>query len=134
MFAIDRGLKVPDPSTLVENPIPPATWTSYLDSLYHRIAALRELWILDLRISMKNKINHQSNDNYVRYRKKVLPGLLVLEDQVARRRGWLQLFSGLGQLEELHGSFNVDAVQPGFEFGEREAEWIVEHWPKAEVY
>ncbi|KAF9271105.1 hypothetical protein BGZ88_006828, partial [Linnemannia elongata] len=33
-------------------------------------------------------------------------------------------------LEELHGSFNVDVVQNGFEFGEREADWIVEHWPK----
>ncbi|KAG0074424.1 hypothetical protein BGZ90_010771 [Linnemannia elongata] len=41
-----------------------------------------------------------------------------------------KLFSRLDQLEELHGSFNVDKVQHGFEFGEREADWIVEHWPK----
>lgn len=130
VFAIGPDRRAPDPSTLVDDSDPSLTWAPLLDSLYHRIADLRELWILDLRISMEGKLNLNSDDNYVRYREKTFPGLLVLEDQVALRRGWLQLFSGLGQLEELHGSFNVDAVQLGFEFGEREADWMMGHWPK----
>ncbi|KAH7047135.1 hypothetical protein BKA57DRAFT_506131 [Linnemannia elongata] len=120
----------PDPSTLVNDLNPSETWTPLLDSLYHRIANLRQLRMLDLRISMAGKVDPGIDENYVRYKEKTVPGLLVLEDQVAHGRGWLQLFSRPDQLEELHGSFNVDKVQHGFEFGEREADWIVEHWPK----
>ncbi|KAF9338784.1 hypothetical protein BGZ91_007913 [Linnemannia elongata] len=130
VFAMGPSRREPDPSTLVDDLNPSKTSTPLLDSLYHRIAYLRQLRILDLRISMAGKVDPGSDENYIRCKEKTVPGLLVLEDQVAHRRGWLQLFSRLDQLEELHGSFNVDKVQHGFEFGEREADWIVEHWPK----
>ncbi|KAF9079946.1 hypothetical protein BGX29_005807, partial [Mortierella sp. GBA35] len=56
--------------------------------------------------------------------------MLVLEDQTAGRTGWLQLLGGLRNLEELRGSFNLDSMLPSFEFGQREADWVVTHWPK----
>lgn len=56
--------------------------------------------------------------------------MLTLEDRVSDRLGWLQLLDGLGNLEELHGSFSLDAMLPGFEFSQEEADWVVEHWPK----
>ncbi|KAK5814966.1 hypothetical protein F5H01DRAFT_321904 [Linnemannia elongata] len=127
VFVMGLSRREPDPSTLVNDSNPSETSTPLLDSLYHRIANLRQLRILDLRISMAGKVDPVSDENYVRYKEKTVPGLLVLEDQVAHRRGWLQLFSRLDQLDELHGLFNVDKVQHGFEFGELEADWIVEH-------
>ncbi|KAF9118471.1 hypothetical protein BGW39_001158, partial [Mortierella sp. 14UC] len=56
--------------------------------------------------------------------------MMVLEDRVAGLRGWLESLAELNQLEELNGSFNVDAMLPGFEFGQREADWMVQHWPR----
>lgn len=52
------------------------------------------------------------------------------EDRTAGRLGWLQLLGGLRNLEELYGSFNLDAMLEGFKFRQEEADWVVEHWLK----
>ncbi|KAK3822427.1 MAG: hypothetical protein JOS17DRAFT_793229 [Linnemannia elongata] len=63
-----------------------------------------------------------------------LPGFIISSDCSPTRA----MDSGFEDLDEEQDQppeqRQLYAVQPGFEFGEREAEWIVEHWPKAEVY
>ncbi|KAG0043160.1 hypothetical protein BGZ89_006559, partial [Linnemannia elongata] len=81
VFAMGLSPRELDPSTLVNDSTPSKTSTPLLDSLYHWLANLRQLRILDLRISMAGKVDPGSDENYVRYKEKTVPGLLILEDQ-----------------------------------------------------
>ncbi|KAF9118469.1 hypothetical protein BGW39_001156 [Mortierella sp. 14UC] len=109
-------------------------FTKNLDRFYRQIGALPQLRILDLKLSTESfqtaNYNDNSDSDNTDYMSKTFPGMMVLEDQAAGRLGWLQSLAKLTQLEELHGSFNVDSMLPGFKFGQREADWVVEHWPK----
>ncbi|KAF9122103.1 hypothetical protein BG015_005642, partial [Linnemannia schmuckeri] len=64
VLGMGPGRKASDPSTLVNNANPLGTWTPLLDSLYQRIADLRELRILDLRVSMAGTAKYNCDDNY----------------------------------------------------------------------
>ncbi|KAF9123054.1 hypothetical protein BGW39_009315 [Mortierella sp. 14UC] len=104
-------------------------WTIDLERFYRQIGALTQLRVLDLKVSVDS--NARGPDGYyLAYKDKSLTGMLTLEDRNAGRLGWLRLLEDLKNLEEFHGSFNVDAMQARFEFGQREADWIVDHWPK----
>ncbi|KAG0366262.1 hypothetical protein BGX24_003783 [Mortierella sp. AD032] len=104
-------------------------WAIDLERFYRQIGALTQLRTLDLRIAA-SMYTQDKNGKDIMYYDKTFVGMLTLEDRSAGRVGWLQLLGGLKSLEELHGSFNIDAMQEHFEFGQREADWIVEHWPK----
>jgi hypothetical protein len=100
-------------------------------SVYECFGALGELRILDLRVSRYSKeLPCSSGFSRTDYRKRTFPGLMLLDDGPGGRYGYLQALSGLSNLEELHGSFNLDAMLSGFEFEQREADWVVQHWPK----
>ncbi|KAF9094225.1 hypothetical protein BGX29_009609 [Mortierella sp. GBA35] len=108
-------------------PMPP--WKNEPEAFFLRIGSLTDLRTLDLRVAAEwsDQNGHWSQNTY---KVKTIPGMLVLEDQAAGRIGWLQLLAGLGNLEELRGSFNLDTMLHGFEFRQREADWIVTHWPR----
>ncbi|KAG9066009.1 hypothetical protein KI688_001225 [Linnemannia hyalina] len=104
-------------------------WAIDLERFYRQVGALTQLRILDLKVVVDN--NRRFNEGrYLPYRDRTFPGLLTLEDRSRGRLGWLQLLDGLMNLEELHGSFNLDAMVPGFGFGQDEADWMVSHWPR----
>ncbi|KAK5815005.1 hypothetical protein F5H01DRAFT_344756 [Linnemannia elongata] len=118
----------PDEEDIVfSDPMP--RWTIGLERLYRQIGALTQLRILDLRVVV-DKTSRGSDGFLITYKDRTFPGFLTLEDRTAGRLGWLQLLGGLRNLEELCGSFNLDAMLEGFEFRQEEADWIVEHWPK----
>ncbi|KAK3822465.1 MAG: hypothetical protein JOS17DRAFT_753655 [Linnemannia elongata] len=104
-------------------------WTIGLERFYRQIGVLTQLRILDLRVAMERG-SMDSDGDYITYKDKTFPGLLTLENRARGRVGWLQLLGGLKNLEELHGSFNLDTMIPGHDFGQDEADWMVEHWPK----
>ncbi|KAF9141479.1 hypothetical protein BGX30_004696 [Mortierella sp. GBA39] len=104
-------------------------WMIGLERFYRQIGVLTQLRILDLRAAVERG-SRDSDGDYITYKDKTFPGLLTLENRAIGRVGWLQLLGGLRNLEELHGSFNMDTMIPGCEFGQDEADWVVEHWPK----
>lgn len=104
-------------------------WAIGLERFYRQVGALTQLRILDLKVAVNNN-RRDSEGRYVTYKYRTFPGLLTLEDRSKGRLGWLQLLDGLRNLEELHGSFNLDAMVPGFEFDQDEADWMVSHWPR----
>ncbi|KAK3822464.1 MAG: hypothetical protein JOS17DRAFT_753654 [Linnemannia elongata] len=104
-------------------------WAIGLERFYHQVGALTQLRILDLKVAVDNNSRHNEG-RYLTYKDRTFAGFLTLENRPKGRLGWLQLLDGLRNLEELHGSFNLDAMVPGFEFGQDEADWIVEHWPR----
>ncbi|KAG0053027.1 hypothetical protein BGZ89_003028 [Linnemannia elongata] len=104
-------------------------WAIGLERFYRQVGALTQLRILDLRVAVEK--SRQDSDGFpITYKDRTFPGLLTLEDRSKGRLGWLQLLDGLRSLEEVHGSFNLDAMVPGFEFGQDEADWIVSHWSR----
>ena len=104
-------------------------WAIGLERFYRQVGALTQLRILDLKVAVARN-RRDSQGLYLTYKDRTFPGLLTLEGRSKGRLGWLQLLDGLGNLEELHGSFNLDAMVPGFEFGQDEADWMVSHWPR----
>ncbi|KAK5815004.1 hypothetical protein F5H01DRAFT_344755 [Linnemannia elongata] len=112
---------------------PMPQWTIGLERFYRQIGVLTQLRILDLRVAVERGSRDGDGDgdgDYITYKDKTFPGLLTLENRAIGRVGWLQLLGGLKNLEELHGSFNLATMIPGSEFGQDEADWMVEHWPK----
>lgn len=104
---------------VVSDPMP--QWTIGLERLYRQIGALTQLRILDLRVAEEEGSRNYS-DFPTAYKHKTFPGMMTLEDRTAGRLGWLQLLGGLRNLEGLYGSFNLDAMQGGFEFRQEEAD------------
>ncbi|KAF9546019.1 hypothetical protein EC957_010295 [Mortierella hygrophila] len=104
-------------------------WAIGLERFYRQVGALAQLRILDLKVAVDNN-RRFSGGSYLTYKDRAFPGLLTLGDRSRGRLGWLQLLDGLRNLEELHGSFNLDAMVPGFGFDQDEADWIVSHWPR----
>ncbi|KAF9118468.1 hypothetical protein BGW39_001155, partial [Mortierella sp. 14UC] len=99
-------------------------WTKTLDMLYKNIAYKKSLRILDLRVAVE-KSSRNSDGSYTTYKDKTFPGMIIFQTWGKRkdrwkidRLGWIHLLEGLENLEELHGSLNVDAMLPGFEFGQ----------------
>ncbi|KAF9090405.1 hypothetical protein BGX29_011499 [Mortierella sp. GBA35] len=74
---------------------------------------------------------------YESYKLRCFPGLMTLGKELPDgRRGWgcLDLWQGLGNLEQLRGSFSVDAYRRhGQDFGEQEIRWIARWWPNLKV-
>ncbi|KAF9123137.1 hypothetical protein BGX30_001612 [Mortierella sp. GBA39] len=103
-----------------------------LTKFYRQLASLRELRILDLKVDF-DKGGMYDEDEPVEYYHYSFPGFLTLEDRQRYRKGWLGLMGGLTKLEELRGSFNIDAMLEGFEFEMSEAYWIADNWPNLEV-
>ncbi|KAF8931217.1 hypothetical protein BGZ47_000188 [Haplosporangium gracile] len=125
---LDEEQEEPDEEELIfSDPMP--RWTIGLERFYRQIGALTQLRVLDLRVAVERG-NQGSDGDYITYKDKTFPGLLTLENQSKGRLGWLQLLGGLGNLEVLCRLFNLDAMLPRLEFGQREANWVVEHWPK----
>jgi hypothetical protein len=108
---------------------PMPRWTTGLERFCRQLGVLTQLRVLNLRVVVEKESRYSDGD-YITYKDKTFPGLLTLEDRSNGRMGWLQLLSGLKNLEELHGSFNLDVMLEGFEFGQDEADWVVKHWPK----
>ncbi|KAG0275270.1 hypothetical protein BGZ96_003852 [Linnemannia gamsii] len=114
---------------VLEPSYPMSDWTNGMERFCRQIGALTQLRVLDLKVAVEKDSRNRDGD-YITYKDKTFPGLLTLEDRGKGCLGWLQLLSGLKDLEELHGSFNLDVMLGGFEFGQEEADWVVEHWPK----
>ncbi|KAG0381038.1 hypothetical protein BGX24_000630 [Mortierella sp. AD032] len=99
-----------------------------LERLYKQIGALISLHHLDLRMITFNEQGHaivgQSD------RLQTFPGLMRLQDNLTGRPGYLQLLSGLKQLECLDGSFRMYSVGNKQMDRRAEVKWIDMHWPR----
>ncbi|KAG0272536.1 hypothetical protein BGZ95_011708 [Linnemannia exigua] len=98
-----------------------------LEQLYKQIGALTSLQHLNLRMVSFNEHGQafvgQSDEH------QSFPGWLRLQDSLTGRPGYLQLLSGLKQLEYLEGSVRMDSVENKELEGWREAKWMEENWP-----
>ncbi|KAG0058527.1 hypothetical protein BGZ89_001204 [Linnemannia elongata] len=102
-----------------------------LTKFYRQIGSLRELRILDLRVDFDKGM--YDVDEPIEYFHYSFTGFLTLEDRQRYRIGWLGLMGGLTKLEELRGSFNIEAMLEGFELEMPEVYWIANNWPSLKV-
>ncbi|KAF9273539.1 hypothetical protein BGZ88_003698 [Linnemannia elongata] len=102
-----------------------------LTKFYRQIGSLRELRILDLRVDFDKGM--YDVDEPIEYFHYPFTGFLTLEDRQRYRIGWLGLMGGLTKLEELRGSFNIEAMLEGFELEMPEVYWIANNWPSLKV-
>ncbi|KAF9127108.1 hypothetical protein BG015_004597 [Linnemannia schmuckeri] len=61
------------------------------------------------------------------------PGLLSLGDESLGRRGYLSWLSGLTKLRELRGHVQATTSETSKTVGQKELEWMLEHWPRLKV-
>ncbi|KAG0373402.1 hypothetical protein BGX24_011748 [Mortierella sp. AD032] len=102
-----------------------------LETFYRQIGLQTTLRSLHLNVLVSaDALDMESNP--LRCRDYVFPGLLSLGDESDEGRwGGLEELAGLKNLEVIRGSFNAEAMMAeGYEFEERDTEWIVLHWPK----
>ncbi|KAF9910457.1 hypothetical protein EC991_006509 [Linnemannia zychae] len=104
------------------------SWAVDLERFYRQIGILTSLRRLNLKATVPRR--SMTYLSLITHRGPTFAGMLTLEDRTVGRHGWLQLLGGLKNLEELRGSFNIGVMVAGFEFGQREADWIVDHWSK----
>ncbi|KAF9135527.1 hypothetical protein BGW39_002275 [Mortierella sp. 14UC] len=102
----------------------------------------KDLRVLDLRVAVPPNIYHADEQPWT-YRNEIFPGLLTLNGTtlnrhthggLRRRRGFLDMLSGLSKLEELRGSVSLNPRDSyGYRTGRLEAEWMKVHWPRLKV-
>ncbi|KAF9335867.1 hypothetical protein BGZ91_010297 [Linnemannia elongata] len=106
-----------------------------LGKFYAQIGSLTELRVLDLRSAASIHIpsvvalEHMQE---VPFQKNCLPGMLVLENP-STRLGYLSKFARLTKLQELRGSIVWRHMAEEAKMGERDVDWIVEHFPALSV-
>ncbi|KAG0277884.1 hypothetical protein BGZ96_002678 [Linnemannia gamsii] len=61
------------------------------------------------------------------------PGMLSLGDEATGRPGYLSWLSGLTKLRKLKGHVQATTTETAKTVGQRELEWMLEHWPELEV-
>lgn len=61
------------------------------------------------------------------------PGMLSLGDEATGRPGYLSWLGGLTKLKKLRGHVQVTTTEATKTVGQRELEWMLEHWPELEV-
>ncbi|KAF9902020.1 hypothetical protein EC991_005403 [Linnemannia zychae] len=61
------------------------------------------------------------------------PGLLTLGEKSIGRPGYLSLLGGLTKLRELRGWVQATTTETSKTVGQKEMEWMIEHWPRLEV-
>lgn len=101
------------------------------EKLYRQIGALTSLTHLALRAVLEDRGHpfgvhyHDGNISF--------PAMLSLKDDLTGRPGYLDLFRGLTQLEELRGSMNTSDKETAVTTGWEEAQWMSRHWPALKV-
>ncbi|KAG0064203.1 hypothetical protein BGZ89_009298 [Linnemannia elongata] len=91
-----------------------------------------DLWSADEYESMP----HQKRDQKVVSAQNAdasFPGLLSLGDETIGRPGYLSWLGGLTKLRELRGCVQATTTETSKTMGQKELEWMLEHWPKLEV-
>ncbi|KAG0209561.1 hypothetical protein BGX33_005456 [Mortierella sp. NVP41] len=99
-----------------------------LERLYRQIGSLIELEVLDLTAHVSplgGNPNFRYSDRF--------PLLLSLDAHASGRQGYLNWLSGLKNLKELRGSVHLGCPEVVMALRQKEAEWVVSHWPKLKV-
>ncbi|KAG0368312.1 hypothetical protein BC939DRAFT_447144 [Gamsiella multidivaricata] len=105
-----------------------------IETLYDQIGRLVHLRVLALKIGIA--VNSSSDDSEVektRYEALSFPRLLNLPDPERQTQGYLSSLAGLSELRELRGSVRAVTKETKTSLGQKEVEWIVDHWPKVEL-
>ncbi|KAF9298427.1 hypothetical protein BGZ88_006714 [Linnemannia elongata] len=101
------------------------------ERLYRQIGMMTRLTHLALRAVLVDRGHllgvhyHDGNRSF--------PAMLSLKDEQTGRPGYLDLFQGLTQLEELRGSMNTSDRETAVTTGWKEAQWMSRHWPALKV-
>ncbi|KAG0059751.1 hypothetical protein BGZ89_000155 [Linnemannia elongata] len=102
-------------------------WES-LETLYRTIGSLSRLTVLNLKV-----LAYDSRGKELDYTSTILPGLLTLGDSAHHQPGFLPLLSSLTHLRELRGAVRADTPESMATMGQKEVEWMVEHWPSLDL-
>ncbi|KAG0252606.1 hypothetical protein BGZ95_006583, partial [Linnemannia exigua] len=103
-----------------------------LERLYREIGSLVHLEYMDLRGTYiddeGDRIDELREDSdYFTF-----PGMFSIRDDETGRPGYLDLLSGLVKLKELRGTVRVTTDEAKATVGDREIEWVANHWPALE--
>ncbi|KAG0361389.1 hypothetical protein BC939DRAFT_476099 [Gamsiella multidivaricata] len=105
-----------------------------VEAFYTKIGCLTNLRVLDLKLGINVEGDYGTVQRWAyRYQDVSLPRLLALEDLKEGKRGYMSCLAGLKELRELRGSVYANTIEAKAALGQREMEWIVQHWPKIEL-
>ncbi|KAG0379792.1 hypothetical protein BGX24_011651 [Mortierella sp. AD032] len=122
----------------------PPTWTEskqlpwdLLEQFYRHLGSLHELEFLDLRgagyypyTAEDGEIKEKDSE----YDEMTFPGLFSLGDPTTGEPGFLSLFKDMKRLTTLQGSLLWDRARREEPRGQKEMEWVVEHWPLLKMF
>ncbi|KAF9905290.1 hypothetical protein EC991_001838 [Linnemannia zychae] len=119
------------PTLTKENPVVDEDELVYWESLetfYRTLGFLTRLSVLNLKL-----LAFDSRDKELDYTCTTIPAFLTLGDRADHRPGFLPLLANLSNLRELRGSVRADTSESMTTMGQKEIEFMVEHWPRLEL-
>ncbi|KAG0379793.1 hypothetical protein BGX24_011652 [Mortierella sp. AD032] len=122
------------PSTSTDSK--PLPW-DLLEQFYRHLGSLHELEFLSLKGAGYH--SYRSADGEIKegsseYDRLSFPGLFSLGDPATGEPGFLSLFKDLNRLTTFQGSLLWEYVREEESRGQKEMEWLVEHWPLLKSY
>ncbi|KAG0379791.1 hypothetical protein BGX24_011650 [Mortierella sp. AD032] len=125
-------VKVP-PTSIESKQLP---W-DLLEQFYRHIGSLHELEFLDLRGAGYHHYTAEDSEIekiVIEYDELTFPGLFSLGDITTGEPGFLSLLKDLKRLTTFRGSLSWYHSREGEPRGQKEMEWLVEHWPQLKIY
>lgn len=95
------------------------------DDTWHTDDNTRNIFYHPLHEHLKNALEYTHDKSF--------PGLLSLGDETIGRPGYLGWLSGLKKLKKLRGHVQVTTTESHRTVGQREMEWMSDHWPRLQV-
>ncbi|KAG0272506.1 hypothetical protein BGZ95_011743 [Linnemannia exigua] len=121
------------PTSTESNHLP---W-DFLEQFYRHLGSLHELEFLDLRGAGYRPYTTEGGEIKEReseYDELTFPGLFSLGDPTTGERGFLSLFKNLKRLKTFQGSLSWNRTREEEPRGQKEMEWVVEHWPSLKMF
>ncbi|KAF9130991.1 hypothetical protein BGW39_002403 [Mortierella sp. 14UC] len=123
---------VPPTSTSLEQ----QPW-DLLERFYRHLGSLHELEFLDLKGAGCRTYTGEDGQDVEReaeYNRLSFPGLFSLGDSSTGEPGYLSLLKDLKRLTTFQGSLSWHNAREGEPRGQKEMEWVVEHWPLLKMF
>lgn len=103
-----------------------------LELLYRQLGQLTQLEYISLKVQLDTDEVDWVNgtDQWLRYQRNSMPGMLSLGDPETGRPGFLHLFAGWKKLKSLFGSVALDAPETRRTVRLKEMKYMLAQWPE----
>ena len=110
-----------------------------LERFYFQVGSMTKLEVLGLKAYLDVSIDNIPEEELYNgieddmRDKASFPQLMTLGDEATDRVGYLNYLYRLKNLRELRGSVHLVSEEVEATFGQREVEWVAQHWPRLKV-